>query len=409
MKLEESMAGALPRPSGPFDCDVLVVGARVAGASTAMLLARAGHKVVMIDRAALPSDTVSTHAILRSGVLQLSRWGVLNRVLAAGTPEVRRITLGFGPEIVGFDVKAEHGVDALVAPRREILDGILLETAIEAGVEVHDRTRLTRVLRSSGGSVVGAVLEQDGREVEVRARFVVGADGTNSRVGHLVGARPYHSYPATNAVHYAYFSGLDIPGFWFQFTPGINAGSISTNDGLRCVFVARPVSGLDRFRDDPDGEFFRLLRSAHAELADRIGSGTRATPFRGTPGLSGFVSTPWGSGWVLVGDAGHTKDPISAHGISDALRDAELAARAIDRSLMAPEETASAMDSYHRDRDALALRIYRESQALAAYGWDAAEASARMRVISEEVRAECAHLESLPDWDAIRPSLAQPA
>lgn len=409
MTSHKATAGVSPRPSGLYDCDVLVVGGRVAGASTAMLLARSGHKVVLVDRAPLPSDTVSTHAVLRSGVLQLARWGVLERVLAAGTPEVRRITLGFGAEKIGFDVKAEHGVDALVAPRREVLDGILLDAAIEAGVEVHDRTRLKRLRMTTAGTVNGAVLDHEGRETDITARFVVGADGTNSRVGSLVGARAYHRYAATNAVHYAYFSDLELPGFWFQFTPGVNAGSICTNDGLSCVFVGRPVSGLAGFRADPDGEFFRLLRLASPELAERVSSGSRATPFRGTPGLSGFVNAPWGPGWVLVGDAGHTKDPISAHGISDALRDAELGARAIDRSLRRPGETVAAMDAFHRDRDVLALRIYRESQALAAYEWDAAEASARMRVISDEVRAECAYLESLPAWDAVRPTLAQPA
>lgn len=381
----------------------------MAGASTAMLLARAGHKVVLVDRAPLPSDTVSTHAVLRSGVLQLLRWGLLDRVLESGAPEIRRITLGFGADQIGFDVKAEHGVDALVAPRRDVLDAILLEAAVDAGVEVHDRTRLTRLLRTAGGSVVGAVLERDGREVPLRARFVVGADGTNSRLARLVGAEPYHQHPATNTVHYAYFSEVDIQGFWFQFTPGVNAGSISTNDGLSCVFVGRPVAEVNAFRANPEAEFHRLLRIGSPELADRVSSGRRETPFRGTTGLSGFVSTPWGPGWVLIGDAGHTKDPISAHGISDALRDAELGARAIDRSLREPRDTVFAMDSFHRDRDLLALRIYRESQALAAYEWDPAEASARMRVISDEVRAECAHLESLPGWDALRPTLAQPA
>lgn len=405
----DSTAGVAPRPSRPYDCDVLVVGGRVAGASTAMLLARAGHKVVLVDRAPLPSDTVSTHAILRSGVLQLSRWGLLDRVLAAGTPEARHITLGFGGQKIEFAVKAEHGVEALLAPRREVLDGILLEAAVQAGVEVHDRTRLIRLLRSPAGSVTGAVVERDGVARTLRTRFVVGADGTNSRVGGLVGARPYHSHPATNAVHYAYFSNVEVEGFWFQFTAGTNVGSIRTNDGLNCVFVGRPVSEMDAFRSDPDGEFHRLLHHGSSELADRVRSGARVTPFRGTPGLNGFVRTPWGPGWVLVGDAGHTKDPISAHGISDALRDAELGARAIDRSLRAPGEAVQALDAFHRDRDLLALRIYRESQALAAYGWDADEASTRMRVISEEVRAECAYLDALPDWPPAHqriPSLA---
>ncbi|MGH8914506.1 MAG: NAD(P)/FAD-dependent oxidoreductase, partial [Acidimicrobiia bacterium] len=104
---------------------------------------------------------------------------------------------------------------------------------------------------------------------------------------------------------------------------------------------------------------------------------------------------PWGQGWALVGDAGYTKDPISAHGISDALRDAELCARAVDRALCLPEERVEAMSEYQRARDRLSLPMFRQSEALARYQWDAEEASARMRVISDTVRAECEMLETL--------------
>lgn len=378
--------------------DVIVVGARVAGASTAMLLARQGHRVLMIDRAELPSDTVSTHAVLRSGVLQLDRWGLLERVVEAGTPPVKQITLGFDRERIRFDVRTEHGVSELYAPRRHLLDGLLLEAAREAGADFMGGTRMVDLLRDASGRVTGIELESDGDRSPVTARYVIGADGVWSRVARLVEAPMLWGHEPTNAVHYAYFAGIDQPGFWFQFTPGVNAGIISTNDGLSLVFVGRPRELMGEFTSDPEREFLRLLGQAGNDLLGKVSEGFQETPFRGTPGLPGFIRKPYGAGWALVGDAGYTKDPISAHGISDALRDAELCARAVDRALCRPDQTREALAWYQRLRDRLSAPLSRESEALARYSWNAEEASRRMRRISDAVRAECEALRALPEW-----------
>lgn len=405
MRGPELSAGGFPRPrpAGPSspsrpDYDVIVVGARVAGASTAMLLARQGHRVLMVDRASMPSDVVSTHAILRSGVLQLTRWGLIDRVIAAGTPPVREITLGFGDERISFQVRPEHGVDTLYAPRRYLLDAILAEAAEEAGAELVGRTRVVDLLRSDQGRVTGIVAKRGSKEVAFTSRVVIGADGVGSRIAGLVGASDYESHQPTNAVTYAYYRDVAVPGFWFQFTPGVNAGVISTNEGLSCVFAGRRSDRIAEFRADTETEFNRLLGQAGPDLAAQVAAGSRVTQFRGTNGLPGFLRQPWGSGWALVGDAGYTKDPISAHGISDALRDAELCARAVDHAIRQPDESAEALSEYQRIRDDLSRPMLRESRALARYQWDADEASARMRVISDAVRAECAMLEALGEW-----------
>ena len=405
MKRPEVAAGALSRPhpargQAPLatDYDVVVVGSRVAGASTAMLLARRGHRVLMVDRVRVSSDVVSTHAILRSGVLQLTRWGLLDRVVEARTPPIRDIVLGFGEERIPFQVRPEFGVDTLYAPRRTVLDRIVVEAAQEAGAELAEGTRMVGLERDDSGRVSGVVVSNHRRELKVSSRFVIGADGVWSRTAELVGSNAYESHSATNAVTYAYYDGVDVPGFWFQFTPGVNAGIIPTNDGLTCVFAARSNSEIARFRANPESEFHLLLGRAGTDLSERVRAASRVTGFRGTDGLPGFLRQPWGPGWALVGDAGYTKDPISAHGISDALRDAELCARAVDRALRTPDETVDAMSEYRRTRDRLSLRMFRESRALARYEWDEAEASARMRVISELVRAECEALESLGEW-----------
>jgi flavin-dependent dehydrogenase len=308
--------------------------------------------------------------------------------------------LGFGDERIPFRVRPEHGVDTLYAPRRHILDSILVEAAREAGAEFAGGTRMVDLLRGDDGRVNGIVTNQRGKELAFTSRMVIGADGVWSRTASLVEAASYRSHLPTNAVTYAYYSGVDVPGFWFQFTPGVNAGIIPTNDGLCCVFAGRSNDRIAEFRADSETEFDRLLRQAAPDLAERVSAGSRVSQFRGTKGLPGFIRQPWGPGWALVGDAGYTKDPISAHGISDALRDAELCARAVDQMISSPEETSKAMNEYQRRRDDLSLPMFQESQALARYQWDAAEASRRMRAISETVRAECAVLDELGSWSA---------
>lgn len=383
-----------------YDYDAIVVGARVAGSSTAMLLARHGHSVLLLDRATMPSDTVSTHAIMRTGILQLTRWGVLDRIVAAGTPPICRLMLGFGPERIPFALKAEFGIRELYAPRRFILDNALMEAAINDGVDVAQKTSVFDLLRDTAGTVYGVEIGSGRNRTTVTARMVIGADGVRSRVAERVGAPTIAHHGPTNCIHYAYYTGVETPGFWFQFTPGVNAGMIPTDDGAVCVFAGHSAYERRPWKADPDGEFRRLLEQAGSDLAERVASGSRISGFRGTPGLPGFLRRPWGSGWALVGDAGYSKDPISAHGMSDALRDAELTARAIDQALRRPGETEVAMAEYQRVRDALSLPIYRQSEALAKFGWDAEEASQRMRVISDTIRTECRALLELPEWSS---------
>ncbi len=395
-----------PRHAEEADYDVIVVGGRVAGASTALLLARQGHRVLVVERSPMPSDTVSTHAILRTGVLQLARWGLLDDIAEAGTPPIREVTLGFGDERVVFEVKPDHGVDTFYAPRRYLLDNLLLGKASQAGADIWDRTPMTGLLRDGDGAVTGIQAGRANKVVQVTARFVIGADGHNSKVARLAGSAFRRQHPATNAIHYAYYEGIDAAGFWFQFSPGINTGAIPTNDGLTLVFAGRPKHLHHRFSGNPDSEMARLVGEAAPDLADLAASGTRVSRFHGTTGLTGFIRQAWGPGWSLVGDAGYTKDPISAHGISDALRDAELCARAVDRALSDPATATTALDWYEAQRDSMSSRMFEESRILAGYTWGPEEASARMRVISQEVRDECEVLMSLPDWAAV-PGMAR--
>lgn len=373
--------------------EIVVVGGRVAGASTALLLARMGHQVLVVDRVNPRSDTLSTHALMRTGVLQLHRWGLLEGIKALGTPPVRNITLGFGEEKIGFDFRDEHGVDALYAPRRQQLDAHILDAAIGAGVEFSSSARAVDVTRDGTGRIDGVVLDS-GRSIQrVRTRFVVGADGMRSRIARAADSPIEATHPATNSIIYGYFEGLDTTGYEFQFTPGAASGFIPTNEGLTNAFVMfrRSTGRLDTPR-----VFDRMMETSSPEMAMRMRSAVRVGRFRQTPGIEGFIRTPVGPGWALVGDAGFTKDPFPAHGISDSLRDAELAAMAIHEALMYPDAEMEALSRYHRTRNRFAVPLFAEATALAAHRWDAAEASQRLRHLSDITADECNHLAAMP-------------
>lgn len=382
--VENSRAGIRP---GSYDA--VVVGARVAGAATAMLLARYGHHVLMVDRSRYGSDTVSTHTLLRTGVLQLQKWGLLDQIEQADTPPIRTVTLGFGPELVPIELSNSHGVDSLYAPRRTLLDKVLVDAAVAEGVEFLDRCRATSLDVGSDGRVRGVTVQHKGQEETVSAKMVIGADGVYSRVADWVGARTYRSSPPTNSVHYAYYEGIDVDGVHFQFTPGLTSGLIPTNDNLVCVYGGWPAERDREFRSDPGTVFEERVVATHPEVARALAGARRVTPFRGTPGLPGFLRTPGGLGWALVGDAGYTKDPVSAHGMSAALRDAELCARAVDGVLRDPLSEMAQMARYRSTRDRLSIGMSDAAFELASYTWDGERASSLMRSISAHVQAEC--------------------
>lgn len=370
--------------------DVVVVGARVAGSATALHLARAGHRVALLDRAGPPADTTSTHALIRTGVLQLRRTGVLDRIIAAGTPPVRRVDLVFGPEHVSFPVVDAFGVDTYYAPRRTILDTILLEAAVEAGVEFHPDVSITGVSRDDTGRVNGTFARTgEERDTWVRARHVVGADGSNSRVARSVDAAILRQRRPNNAMVYGYFAGVEAAGYDFRFVEHRNVGVVPTNDDLTLVFAGGPIA-----QAHADGERYLMstLGRVAPELAEAVGAGARTERLHRANGITSILRDPAGPGWSLVGDAGFTEDPISAHGISDALRDAELCAEAVDTALRDPAAEAEGADLYRRTRNRFAVPLIETAIRLASFDWDEQEASRLLRQIGDVSEAECRFL-----------------
>lgn len=344
------------------DHDVIVVGARSAGAPTAMLLARAGHRVLVVDRATFPSDTVSTHLVHPPGVAAWGRWGVLDRVVASGCPPIHTYAFDFGP----FTISGAPGHDGAVsyAPRRTVVDKILVDAAAEAGAEVREGFTVDE-LEFDSGRVVGVRGHgRDGRTIVERAGIVVGADGRHSMVAEAVGAEAYDERPHLQASYYAYWSGLPMGGrFETSVRDGAGFAAWPTNDDLTLVIAGRPFAGFEAYRRDIESTFLATIDVAPA-FAERLRAAKRETRFVGAS-VANYFRRPFGPGWVLAGDAGYNLDFITAFGMTDAYLSAEGAASAIRDVLELHVPFDAAMASYQAARDEHARPFYEFTAGLA--------------------------------------------
>ncbi|HYM32870.1 MAG TPA: NAD(P)/FAD-dependent oxidoreductase [Candidatus Cybelea sp.] len=345
--------------------DVIVVGARCAGASTAMLLARRGHKVLMVDRATFPSDTMSTHFIHVSGVARLRRWGVLDRLQATDAPAERTLTVDFGPVVLtGNPAPAECGTDVSYAPRRKIFDALLIDAAVESGVEFRQGVRV-RELIFEDGRVAGICGEDSsGARFEARARAVVGADGRDSLVARAAGATEYFRRPSATCNYYSYWSGFNAPHTHLFIRPGNFFVVGPTNAALTLAVAVWPVDAFVRVRRNPLQAYLDALASV-PWIRDRLATATRVEKLVGTAHLESYFRKPFGPGWALVGDAGHNKDPITAQGMSDAFRDAELLAEALDAALSGRRGFEDALGEYQARRDEASIPMHELTDDLA--------------------------------------------
>jgi flavin-dependent dehydrogenase len=366
--------------------DVLVVGARCAGAATAMLLARRGLRVLVVERGAYGADTISTHALMRGGVIQLHRWGLLPRLIELGTPPVRSTAFHYGEEEVAIALRDEGGVDALYAPRRTVLDSLLVDAAVESGAEVRHGHTLLGLLHDMTGRVTGGiVLGADGEPREIEAGLVIGADGIGSAVARLAGAATLREGRHATATVFGYWSGIATEGYHWHYVPGASAGAIPTNAGQHCVFVAIPPPRL-RAAASRSAAFDATLREAAPELAAQVAAGRGEGALSLFAGRRGHLRQAAGPGWALVGDAGYFKDPLTAHGITDALRDAELLADAVLRG------TEHAFCEYAEARDALSMPLFEATEAIATFAWDLPSLMELHKALNRAMKQEVEHL-----------------
>jgi 2-polyprenyl-6-methoxyphenol hydroxylase-like FAD-dependent oxidoreductase len=343
--------------------DAIVVGARCAGSPTAMLLARIGYKVLVVDRETFPADTISTHLVHPAGVAALKRWGLLDRLVATGCPGIHTYALDFGAfTLSGAPGTAEAPL--AYAPRRTVLDKLLVDAAAEAGAEPREGFTVEALVIEDGRVTGIRGHRKDEPAVDLRARVVVGADGHHSLVARLAGAEPYNEKPPFQVSYYTYVSGLPMDGrYEVHLRPGRGFAAWPTNDDLTVVIAGWPRSELAENRKDIEGNFVATLALV-PEFAARFQAAARETRFVGQS-LANFMRKPFGAGWTLVGDAGYTKDFITALGISDAFRDAGLCATALDEALSGARPFAVAMADYQSERDRRSLPFYELTAMLA--------------------------------------------
>jgi flavin-dependent dehydrogenase len=308
--------------------DVLIVGTRCAGAPLAMLLARKGYKVLGVDRAQFPSDTVSTHFMWPRTTAALAKWDLLDRLAATGCPMINQVTADYGTIALHGRPSAVDGTAVMYSPRRIVLDNLLVGAAREAGAEIREAITFQDLLWAEG-RVVGARLQDaNGRPIEDSAAVVVGADGMWSPVARAAGAATDVEQPSLTCGYYAYWAGVPTEGVEFYVRHGRDILVFPTHDGLTCIWAGRSHGNWDTYRKDVEGTYHEIIGLAPS-LAERLRSSQQVSPFKGTSKLPNFYRQSFGKGWALVGDAAYHRDPLTGMGIGDAFLGAQLLADAL--------------------------------------------------------------------------------
>jgi 2-polyprenyl-6-methoxyphenol hydroxylase-like FAD-dependent oxidoreductase len=357
--------------------DAIVVGARAAGSPTAMLLARKGHRVLLVDRATFPSDTLSTHYIHQPAIARLRRWGLLDRLAQTGCPPIGEMRFDVGPFALAAAPPASDGVAEGYCPRRTVLDSLLLEAAAEAGAEVRTGVAVEELLFADG-AVAG--VRVDG--LAERARIVIGADGRNSLVARAVQAPEYDTRPGRTCAYYSYWAGAQSEGAELYPRDGRMIISGPTHGALQIVVVFWPRDEFKAVRANIEQSFLDAVALAPS-LAERLATGERVDRFYGSGELPFWYRKPYGPGWALVGDAGYHKDPITAQGISDAFRDAELLAEALDAGFAGTEPSDQALGRYERVRNEETRGLYELTYDLASLAPPPPEQQALFAALSD--------------------------
>jgi len=330
--------------------DVIVVGARCAGAVAALLLARAGRSVLLVDRARFPRDAVSSRYIEPRGVGLLRRWGVLGDLVLAGTPVLDRIG----------DTRLPAPA---YAPRRSLLDHLLAKAAVAAGAVFQDSCTVTG-LEFRADRVVGVRHRSQGRELIDRARLVIGADGMRSAVAAAVRAPLLVNDAPRTCVYYGFYPGAaSHPELYTRSGSWVSA--IPTNDGLSLIQAYWPQDEYPKVRTDVSGAFSAAVKNASPDLWDRMMTVGRVDRFYGTGDQRNFFRTAAGPGWALIGDAAHHSDAITAHGITHAFLQAQLLTDHLPDDLAHEAALRTALDLYATQRDPLLRTDYDHTLAIA--------------------------------------------
>lgn len=364
--------------------DAIIVGARCAGAPTALLLARKGYKVLLLDRGAFPSDMpFSNHYVHQTGSARLKRWGLLDALAASNCPPIRTNHFDYGAfSLTGSPVPAEGGVTEAFAPRRIKLDPILVDAAVKAGAELREGFSVQEVLFDDGRVIGIRGHQKNGSTVTERARITVGADGMFSVVAKAVQAPEYKTGPALEGSWYAYYSGVPMTGWHLWLRPGNVIFAYNTNDNLSLIGVAFAARDLPMVRANIERRHSSVIAQHAPELWERMRAGKRESRYVGGA-IPSHVRKPYGPGWALVGDAGYQKDPCTASGITDAFGSAEWLAEAIDAGLSGRQPLEQALAAYEQTRNQTELPYFDLTTQLAALEPPPAEVQQLLEALRE--------------------------
>jgi 2-polyprenyl-6-methoxyphenol hydroxylase-like FAD-dependent oxidoreductase len=324
-----------------------------------MLLARKGYRVLLLDKATFPSDTMSTHHVHPPGVAALERWGLLERLEVTGCPPVETYSFDFGPLTISGSPRPIDGIARGYCSRRTVLDKLLADAAVEAGAELREGFTVDEILASDGTVTGIRGHAKGGADVTERAKVVIGADGKHSLVAKTVKPEQYNERRSHLAMYYAYWSDLPAGGFDTFIRAENRRGwaAIPTHDDLTVLPFGWPVEEFKANRGDIEGNFFAAMDFA-PEFAEHVRAAQRESKFIGSADLPGYFRKPFGSGWALLGDAGYHKNPITAMGINDAFRDAELVTDALDGAFSGRQSYEDGMNDYQQTRDREAGPVY---------------------------------------------------
>ena len=338
--------------------DAIIVGARCAGSPTAMLLARKGYRVLLVDKASFPSDTVSTHIIWPHAAEVMDGWGLLDKLAATNCPPVAlNMIFDVGPFALKGGVIDTNDGRGGFCPRRTVLDKVLVDAAVESGAELRENFTVEELL-VDGDRVAGIKgHDRNGGSVEERAKVVIGADGVHSFVAKTVGAEEYDTIPPLATYFYSYYSGFDAEDIEQHVRDYCGAACFPTNDGLTLIASVWPSKRFKEIRSDIEGNIAKV-HELTPSVKERLQSAKREEKWVGTAGVPNYFRKPYGPGWALVGDAGYNKDPITAQGIADAFIDSENLTEALDAGFSERRPLDEALADYHSNRDERVKPLY---------------------------------------------------
>ncbi|MBB5953758.1 flavin-dependent dehydrogenase [Saccharothrix tamanrassetensis] len=336
--------------------DVIVVGARCGGAPTALRFARQGYRVLLLDRGKFPADKLSTLYIQQPGVARLAAWGVLDAVKASGCPPLDHVVYELGDVRVEGCASGVDGIREAYAPRRSVLDPILVDAAVAAGAEFRDDCRVLDLLWNDE-RVVGVRCGGPDGPVDEHAALVVGADGMRSTVAELVGAPKTVEHPPLTCAYYTIWHG---PRTHFEMYEGDTGwvSAVPTNDDAVLIAAYHPQQRFEEVRHNAFDSYLANVRTNAPKLYAQIEDAEQVGRLNGTGDQQNYFRRAHGPGWALVGDAGHHKDSLTARGITDAFMQADLLADTVGDALPDPVRLDAALAEFERARDARLTENY---------------------------------------------------